>query len=123
MGRIEGGASSRRKLRGFALAALLAGIAAPAAVTFVPAAASAQAIDGGQISQFYRSRGGAPLWFALRSGAAAQQLVQLLATAQADNLNPRRYNVRAVQRAVEDASRGDPAAIQRAEALLSAAFV
>ena len=123
MGRIEGGGSSHRKLRGFALAALLAGIAAPAALSFAAAPASAQAADGGQIAQFYGSRGGAPLWFSPRSGAAAQQLVQLLATAQADNLNPRRYNVRAVQRAVQDAARGDPAAIQRAEALLSAAFV
>ncbi|MEP7131175.1 MAG: L,D-transpeptidase family protein [Sphingomicrobium sp.] len=99
------------------------GIAAPAALSFAPAQASAQTEDGGQIAQFYRSRGGAPLWFSPRSGAAAQQLVQLLATARADNLNPRRYNVRALQRAVQDASRGDPAAIQRAEGLLSGAFV
>ena len=63
------------------------------------------------------------MWFSPRSGDAAQELVQLLATAQADHLNPRRYNVKAVARAAEDARSGDPAAIQRAEALLSSAFV
>jgi len=35
------------------------------------------------IAAFYRSRGGAPLWFSPRSGAAPQQLIQLLTTASA----------------------------------------
>ena len=108
-----------RVMSGLALAA--AAVAAPLAVQVQPAVA--QSVDGGDIAAFYRARGGAPLWFAPRSGAAAQQLIQLLATAQADNLNPRRYNVRALQRAVQDAQSGNPAAIQRAEAMLSAAFV
>ena len=68
---------------------------------------------------FYRSRGGAPLWLAPRAGAAAQQLIQLLATAQADHLNPRRYNVRALERARsrtrERQSGGDPARRSDAE--------
>jgi murein L,D-transpeptidase YcbB/YkuD len=50
-------------------------------------------------------------------------LLQLLATAQADHLNPRRYNVRGLARVVADARTGNPAAIQRAEAMLSSAFV
>jgi murein L,D-transpeptidase YcbB/YkuD len=50
-------------------------------------------------------------------------LVDLLATAQADNLNPRRYNARSLARAVADAGTGNPASIQRAEATLSSAFV
>jgi L,D-transpeptidase YcbB len=104
---------------GLALAAVA--VAAPLATHVAPAAA--QSVSGAEIADFYRSRGGAPLWFAPGSGAAAQQLLQLLATAQADNLNPRRYNVRALARAVQDAQRGNPAAIQRAEAMLSAAFV
>ena len=54
----------------------------------------------GEIADFYRARGGAPLWFAPNAGDAAPQLIQLLATAQADQLNPRRYNVRGLQRAV-----------------------
>jgi murein L,D-transpeptidase YcbB/YkuD len=106
-------------MSGLALAA--AAVAAPLAMHVQPAVA--QSFDGGDIAAFYRARGGAPLWFAPRSGAAAQQLIQLLATAQADNLNPRRYNVRALSRAVQDAQTGNPAAVQRAEAMLSEALV
>ena len=109
-----------RKLSlGLALAA--AAIAVPVAVQVQPAAA--QSADGAEIAAFYRARGGAPLWFSPTSGAAAQELVQLLATSQADNLNPRRYNIRALQRATQDARSGNPAAMQRAEVLLSQAFV
>lgn len=104
---------------GLALAAVA--VAAPLATHVAPAAA--QSVDGGEIADFYRARGGAPLWFSPRSGGAAQQLLQLLDTAQADNLNPKRYNVRQLSRAVQAAQSGDPAAIQRAEAMLSAAFV
>jgi murein L,D-transpeptidase YcbB/YkuD len=123
MGKFSRGSSPLKRFRALALAALMVGIATPTALSLVPASAAAQTVDGGEIAAFYRARGGAPLWFSPRSGAAAQQLVQLLATAQADNLNPRRYNVRAIQRAVQGAGRGDPGAIQRAEAMLSAAFV
>jgi L,D-transpeptidase YcbB len=76
-----------------------------------------------EIAAFYRARAGAPLWLSPSSGAAAQQLVSLLATSQADRLNPRRYNVKALGRALDEARRGSPAAVQRAEAMLSAAFV
>ena len=123
MGKFSRGFSPLRGFRGLALAASLVSVAAPVALSLNSTPAAAQAVDGGDIAAFYRSRGGAPLWFSPRSGAAAQQLVQLLATAQADNLNPRRYNVRPIQRAVQDAHRGGPGAIQRAEAMLSAAFV
>ncbi len=123
MGKFSRGRSPLKGLRGWALAALLVGVAAPAALTLTPTQASAQAVEGGEIADFYRARDGAPLWFAPRSGGAAQQLVQLLATAQADNLNPKRYNVRALQRAVQEANSGAPGAVQRAEAMLSAAFV
>jgi L,D-transpeptidase YcbB len=104
---------------GLALAA--AAVAAPLVMHIQPAAA--QGVGDGEIAGFYRARGGAPLWFSQKSGPAAQQLIQLLATAQADNLNPRRYNVRGLSRAVQDAQTGNPAAVQRAEAMLSAAFV
>jgi murein L,D-transpeptidase YcbB/YkuD len=100
-------------------------IMAPAA----PFGASAQARSAaavsfdGEIADFYRARGGAPLWFGPNSGGAAEQLVQLLASAQADHLNPRRYDVRGLARAAADARSGNPAAVQRAEAMLSSAFV
>ncbi|MEO6224790.1 MAG: hypothetical protein ABIO80_02915, partial [Sphingomicrobium sp.] len=64
-----------------------------------------------------------PRWFTPSSGTAAQQLIQLLATSQADGINPRRYNVRGLTRAVQDARTGNPAAIQRAEGMLNSALV
>ena len=75
------------------------------------------------VAAFYRARDGAPLWLARSSGAAAEQLVSLLSTAQADHLNPKRYNVKAITRALADARGGNGAAVQRAERLLSEAFV
>ena len=47
----------------------------------------------------------------------------MLATARADNLNPKRYNVKALSRALESARSGDRGAVQRADAMLSEAFV
>jgi murein L,D-transpeptidase YcbB/YkuD len=88
----------------------------------MPAQAAAFAIDG-NVGSFYASRDGAPLWFSPTSGAAAQQLLQLLATAQADGLNPKRYNLKALNRAVQAAQGGDPAAVRQADTLLSSAFV
>ena len=108
---------------GASVAAAIA-VAVPLGVHPAPAAAAvAEPSFGGEISGFYRARGGAPLWFAPSAAGAPQQLLQLLATAQADNLNPKRYNVRGVSRAIADAMRGGPGAVQRAEAVLSAAFV
>src|SRR4029079_16303752 len=56
------------------------------------------------------------------SGAAAQQLAQLLATAQADGLNPKRYNVKGLSRAVAAAQSGNPGAVQQASAMLNSAL-
>ena len=86
----------------------------------VPAAVAQSASAG--IDEFYRSRGNAPLWFADPSGQAARQLLQLLSTSQVEGLNPKRYNVRGVARAIEAASR-NPAERPRAERVLSQAFV
>jgi L,D-transpeptidase YcbB len=117
----RGGVSPRRKVG--VLALIATAVAAPLALSIAPSHASAQAADGGEIADFYRARGGGPLWFGPTSHGASQQLLQLLDTAYADNLNPRRYNVRALARAVQDAESGNPAAIQRAEVMLSSAFV
>src|SRR4051794_34060915 len=116
------------KVLGIGAAAAAIAAILPAAIGISPAAAAAAAAvaapaAGGDIAAFYRSRGGAPLWFAPGAGNARQQLLQLLATAHADNLNPRRYNAKGLARAVGEANRGNPAAVQRAEAMLSAAFV
>ena len=123
MGKQIGGGLPLRGLlaAGSAVAALALVVSGPTGTP--PAAAAASSPLDGEIAHFYRARGGAPLWFSPNAGAAAPQLIQLLATAQADRLNPRRYNVRALQRVVADARTGNPAAIQRAEAMLSSAFV
>ena len=114
-----------RPLNSFFMAALVAGTGAGALATHAVTAQAAAFAQAGEpeIADFYRTRGGAPLWLSPSSGAAAQQLISLLATAQADHLNPRRYNVRALSRAVSDARSGNPAAVQRADAMLSEAFV
>ena len=62
-----------------------------------------------------------PAWLA-NNGVAARQLLQLLATAQIEGLNPKKYNIRAVQRAIEQGLT-NPAARSQAEQVLSRAFV
>jgi murein L,D-transpeptidase YcbB/YkuD len=116
------GRTRRLNILGVASAAAALALAAPALLTASPISAAARPTDN-DVSGFYRARAGRPLWFSPAAGNAAQMLVQQLATAQADNLNPRRYNIRALQRAVDSASRGDPSAIQRADMMLSQAFV
>src|SRR5437868_9364166 len=96
--------------------------AAPLGAPALARTAAAVPFDG-EIAEFYRARGGAPLWFGPASGAAADQLIQLLASSGADHLNPRRYDIRGLARAAAAAHSGDPGTIQRAEAMLSSAFV
>jgi murein L,D-transpeptidase YcbB/YkuD len=114
---------SKRLQKILAAGALCALAAAAPVAAPVEAKTPAVAPFTGEIADFYRARGGAPLWFAPHAGPAADQLIQLLASAQADHLNPRRYDVRGMARAVADAHSGNPAAIQRAEVMLSGAFV
>jgi len=112
-----------RLLNGFAVIGLAAAVAVPLTGTSTPASAARTASVDSDVSGFYRARGGTPLWFSPRSGAAAQQLVSLLSTARADRLNPKRYNVKGLSRALDAALGGDPAAVQRADIMLSQAFV
>src|SRR5436190_8243375 len=105
-----------------ALLAAAAFTTVPLALVPSPAHARTDA-NAGAIADFYRARGGAPLWFAPKSGNAAQQLLMLLSTAQADHLNPNRYNVKGVARAIQAAQRSEPGATQRADIVLSQAFV
>jgi murein L,D-transpeptidase YcbB/YkuD len=109
--------------RVFASGAAVMALAAILPTTRAMRAEAAAVQSEGSVGDFYRARGGAPLWLSPSSGNAAQQLVQLLASAQADNLNPKRYNAKGVARALANASRGDPVSVQRAEAMLSEAFV
>jgi L,D-transpeptidase YcbB len=118
------GVSRSKIIRAASVAALAVAAASPVALT-LPTAASAQrlAAPNGDLASFYQARGGQPLWFSPRSGAAARQLAQLLATARADNRNPGRYHAGAVARAIRDAQSGNPEAIRRADVEISQAFV
>jgi L,D-transpeptidase YcbB len=112
-----------RLLNGFVVLGLTAVVSVPVVGINAPAAAARASSVDAEVAAFYRARGGAPLWLSPRSGAAAQQLVSLLATAQADRLNPKRYNVKGLSRALDAARSGDPGAVQRADAMLSEGFV
>jgi murein L,D-transpeptidase YcbB/YkuD len=104
-----------------ALGLATAAIAAPLTGLGPTAQAASSPPASAEVAHFYRERGGKPLWLAPDAGPAAQQLLSLLATAQADHLNPKRYNVKALTRALESARQGG--GVQRAELMLSQAFV
>ena len=113
------------KLSGAVAASLIA--AAPFALPASPAAAAeviaAAAPAGRGISDFYAGRQDRPLWIeAGRPTAAAHELVQLLSTAQADGLNPEKYDAGSLARLLAKAADGDTAATRKAERMLSNAF-
>ena len=115
--------AARTSAAAIALAAAL-GLVAATPATAATTAGSGFAQGGGDaVGDFYRSRGGAPLWLAPSAGNAAPLLLQILGSARADNLNPKRYPVRNLARALQAASTGNPAAVRGAEMMLSQAFV
>jgi L,D-transpeptidase YcbB len=120
----SGGGSPLKAIGTLGLVAAALAVAAPVTlgVALAKAAARAPAFDV-DIAAFYRARGGAPLWFAPKSGDAAQQLLMLLSTARADNLSPNRYNMKSVARAIQAVQRGEPGAVQRGEVVLSQALI
>ena len=103
MGKLLRGAAPLNGFLALGLTAAAFAVQLGAAATPATAAAS-RSSQSGEIAAFYRARGGQPLWLSSRSGAAEQQLISLLATADADRLNPKRYNVNRLRRAVEDQS-------------------
>jgi murein L,D-transpeptidase YcbB/YkuD len=117
-------------LRGAVAAALIA--AAPFALPVSPASAetvaaslgAAPGVRGTQgIADFYAARQQRPLWLhAGQPSPAAQQLLRLLATASIDRLDPNRYDMREIAKALGAASNGNPRAAGKAEELLSQAF-
>ncbi len=94
---------------GLGAAALVISFATPSAATF--ASGSHDASIDTEVLNFYRSRGGSPLWLAPKSGAAAESLLSLLSSAAADHLDPKRYNVKALARAIDQARSGSSSAI------------
>jgi murein L,D-transpeptidase YcbB/YkuD len=96
---------------------LVAAVTAARPLTPAPVAAPLNIYD------FYRTRAGAPLWLSPRGGDSAQQLIDLLKSADIDGLNPDRYGVAALQKAVGESLGGNPKVVQRADIMLSQAFV
>ena len=111
------------------LGAIAAGVTlAVAPVSAVQAAAPAKAAAakptyGLSVDDFYRARNGAPLWLTPVAGNAAQRLLLTLGNARFDGLDPGKYPLDEVRKAMLDTSKGKPKAIERADRLLSDAFV
>lgn len=96
--------------------------------TPIQAAAAAQMAEapGGQsVSDFYKLRGNQPLWLRDHgsSGGSATLLLDYLRTADADGLDPGRYPVALLEEALRAAWGGSPARVDRADRMLSDAFV
>jgi murein L,D-transpeptidase YcbB/YkuD len=117
-----------QKFGGAAAGLLLAAAPLPSLAATPAAAAGAAPVatslaSGSEIAEFYRARGGRPLWVAPQSGGAAQLLLGLLNGASTDGLDANRYQVAKVADALRAAQRGDRRSVDRAEMLLSQAFV
>jgi murein L,D-transpeptidase YcbB/YkuD len=76
---------------------------------------------GGQLKNFYASRGFWPLWASTgRIGPEANTLLDLLRTADLDGLEP--YKLAELNEAIDAARTGNPGLVARADILLSRAF-
>ncbi|HEV2746472.1 MAG TPA: L,D-transpeptidase family protein [Allosphingosinicella sp.] len=124
------GRPARRLLRG-ALAAALAAMVVPgyAPVSAQPAppaiedAIKSSAKSDRALKAFYRANGYRPLW--IRDGGLgpeADRLVELVASADLDGLDPERYRPRALAAAVDKGRSGSAKALAKAETLLSRTF-
>ena len=114
--------AGRSRPAGFAVLALAAGTA-----LFAPASAASATFAGARAgtavaAQSDASRSESFSWFADGQGEAAYGLIDLLATSGTDGLEPRQFQVRALQRAVRRAL-GDPAQAKAADRLLTDAFL
>lgn len=75
------------------------------------------------VSAFYLSRAHTPLLFGPASDGAAEPLLKLLGSAEADGISKDKFQLGSLLLAIREASIGDPAAVNRAEIMLSEAFV
>ena len=114
-----------RPVRNFlGLGSFAAALALSVGAAAIPAPAQAQTrVAAGQdVSDFYRARDGRPLWFG-QPGQQPEMLVRMFASASVDGLNPSRYPIEALSRAIADARSGNRKAMRRADMLLSQTFV
>jgi murein L,D-transpeptidase YcbB/YkuD len=111
-------------LGGAVMAALTAAAPLPLTASTAAAATLPAAPRGQDVKDFYSIRQERPLWFqAGRLTQAGQDLFALLSSAGVDGLNPSDYNLTGIAKALQSASPSDPRAIEKADFLLSQAFV
>jgi L,D-transpeptidase YcbB len=108
--------------RAAAIALAAGAIVSPAAAQPAQASAAIHAAAGQDVSDFYEARDERPLWFS-QTGGQAHLLLELLRTAEFDGLDPDRYRLDAVEKAIRAASSGNKRAMRRADQMLSRAFV
>lgn len=107
-----------------ALAAAVAAVAAPLPLASSETSAQSRrsaAVGSQGVAEFYASRGQRPLWFG-KPGRQIDVLLEVLGSASVDGLDPRRYRIGELSRAVRAARGGNPRAVQRAELMLSQAL-
>ena len=106
-----------------------AALAALAAQATMPMPVEAETIatpaTGQSVSDFYAARAGRPLWFGSSLGdpSAAQALIALLKSADADGLDPGRYRVERLESALASIESGSFDALDRADRAFSEALV
>ena len=111
--------AGRSRPAGFAMLALAAGTA----LTAPAATAAPRELAGAAVAvQDYAFRGSGSAWFAGPQSQAAFELIDLLATSSIDGIDPRQFNIRALQRAARRAA-VDPVAAGAADRMLNDAFV
>jgi L,D-transpeptidase YcbB len=99
-------------------------VAPPTPFASAVAAESFVAQGGEAIADFYEARDGRPLWFSTDGDArAADRLIDLLLSSEADGLDPGRYEAEQLALTVRLAQGGSPEAIEEADRRLSRAFV
>jgi murein L,D-transpeptidase YcbB/YkuD len=105
-----------------AAAAMIFAAIPATAVAGTPPAQHAFAIPQ-SVDDYYRGRNNYPLWLAPNAGDAAQQLLNLLSSANLDGLDPSKYHVAELQQAVNAARGGKRKKVEEADRMLSDAFV
>ena len=129
MKRMRNSCTGRRPVHVFrSIGGVVAAIAlATAPLSVAQAAAPAKPVvsktHGLSLDDFYQARRNAPLWLGPSAGNAAQKLFLVLSNARADGLDPGKYRLDELRSAVLEASKGKPKAIERADRLMSEAFV
>ena len=122
-----GPARSHIRTCGIVAALALAAVPLPASAAEVATLQPAPPLEihrgATAITDFYRARGGRPLWLAPEAGTAARELIELLGSASADGLDPGRFRPGQLNSALRAAWGGDIRAVNRAETMLSQAFV